>query len=198
LGPRYADAVLYASEVHAGDRRKDVDIPYVSHLLSVSALVLEDGGGEDEAIGALLHDAVEDHGVELLADIRDRFGELVADIVEGCSDSFEPAGVEKQPWEVRKEAYVGHLRTAMLPEPVLLVSCADKLHNARSIVADLRVHGTPTLSRFNAEPDQVLWYYEALTAIFLERLPGHRNPAQLQDTVADLRLLIETGERIPA
>ena len=187
LGQRYLDAVAYALHVHAGDDRKGADVPYTSHLLAVSSLVLEDGGSEDEAMAGLLHDVVEDHGIEHLDEIRRRFGDVVAELVVGCSDSLVADGAPKAPWMVRKEAYVAELRLDRVPEGVLVVSCADKLHNARSILADLRDRGLPSLGRFSAEPAQLLWYYEALAAIFEQRLPGRRNQALLCDVVAELR-----------
>jgi (p)ppGpp synthase/HD superfamily hydrolase len=198
LGPRYVDAVAYALDVHAADDRKGADVPYTSHLLAVSALVLEDGGSEDEAIGGLLHDTVEDHGVEHLGEIRGRFGDLVAEIVEGCSDSLVPDGEPKPPWRVRKGTYVAHLRLETTPVPVLVVSCADKLHNARSILADLRDRGLPSLGRFSAEPRELLWYYESLAQIFEQRLPHRRNQVLLCQVVAELRSIIDAGERVPA
>jgi (p)ppGpp synthase/HD superfamily hydrolase len=198
LGPRYVDAVAYATDLHADDGRKGVDVPYVAHLLGVSSLVLEDGGGEDEAIGGLLHDAVEDHGIERLAEIRARFGALVADIVEGCSDSMVPDGAPKASWAVRKRDYIEQLSEHGCHESVLLVSCADKLHNARSILADLRDQGLPSLGRFNATPPELLWYYDSLTEIFEQRLPDRRNQMLLRETVDDLRTIIEAGQRVPA
>lgn len=198
LGPRYVEAVAYATTLHAGDGRKGVDVPYSAHLLAVSSLVLEDGGGEDEAIGGLLHDAVEDHGVERLDEIRARFGDVVAEIVVGCSDSMAPEGAEQAPWKVRKEAYVERLAEHITDSSVLVVSCADKLHNARTILADLREAGMPSLGRFNAEPLELLWYYESLAVIFERRLPGRRNQRLLCETVAELRALIEAGERVSA
>jgi (p)ppGpp synthase/HD superfamily hydrolase len=192
------DAVAYTAELHAHDGRKGVDVPYVAHLLGVSSLVLEDGGGEDEAIGGLLHDAVEDHGVERLAEIRARFGLLVADIVEGCSDSMVPEGAPKPSWPVRKRDYIEHLAEHGCRESVLVVSCADKLHNARSILADLRDQGLPSLGRFSATPPELLWYYESLAEIFEQRLPLRRNQVLLRETVDELRSIIEAGQRVPA
>lgn len=131
----------------------------------MAALVLEYGGDEEAAIAALLHDAVEDAGGEpRLADIRLRFGEAAADIVDGCSDSTT---IPKPPWRERKEEYVEHLESA--PPATLLVSCCDKLHNARCIVADLRDLGDDLWSRFKGGKDGTLWYYETMAAAF-ERL----------------------------
>ena len=137
LSRRYAEAFAYASALHARQVRKGTNVPYLSHLMSVSALVLEDGGDEDEAIAGLLHDAVEDQGGRpTLEEIERRFGEKVARIVLACSDSeTEP----KPPWRERKERYVAHIRHA--EADVRRVSSADKLHNARSILADYRVIG---------------------------------------------------------
>ena len=167
LSPRFEDALLYATRLHATQTRKGNHVPYVSHLLAVTSLVLEAGGDEDTAIAALLHDAAEDQGgLATLAEIRTRFGGAVADIVAACSDTFdEPT----PPWHVRKRAYIAHLRNA--PPAVLLVSCADKLHNARAISTDHRVLGDALWSRFNAGRDDILWYYRELSAIFSARGP---------------------------
>lgn len=167
LTRRFDDALLYASHIHGGHLRKGTSIPYLSHLLSVSALTMEHGGDEDQAIGALLHDAAEDCGGEpRLRDIRLRFGEAVADIVSDCTDSWtEP----KPPWRARKEAYLASI--AHKPEASLLVSLADKTHNARAIAADLRESGDALWSRFSASPDETLWYYRSLAEAFGSRMP---------------------------
>jgi len=162
LQSRFEEALVLATRLHARQKRKDKDLPYVSHLIAVTALVLEDSGDEDEAIAALLHDAVEDQGgLRTLDEIRQRFGERVAAIVEGCSDSFVQP---KPPWRVRKQTYLDHLREAS-PE-VRRVSLADKLHNARTILADLQEDGEAVWSRFNGGKDGSLWYYRSLLEIF--------------------------------
>jgi (p)ppGpp synthase/HD superfamily hydrolase len=162
LGPRFRDALQYAADLHARQTRKGTRIPYIAHLLSVSAIVLEDGGDEDEAVAALLHDAVEDQGGRpVLDEIRRRFGERVALIVEGCTDAEV---VPKPPWRERKEEYIAHLRFAA-PD-VLRVSTADKLHNARAILADFRRHGEALWNRFTADREGVLWYYRALVTAY--------------------------------
>ncbi len=154
--------MVYASCLHAGQTRKRTDRPYIGHLLGVTALVLENGGGEDEAIAALLHDAVEDQGgVITLEAIRHKFGERVAKIVEGCTDSFT---VPKAPWRERKENYLAKLRKA--PPDVRLVSAADKLNNAREILRDYRTEGETIWARFNGGKDGTLWYYSELVRIF--------------------------------
>ena len=165
LGERFEEAVIWATRLHREQERKGAGVPYVSHLLSVCALVLEDGGDEDQAIAALLHDAVEDQGgLPTLEEIRRRFGPRVAMIVEGCTDAVS---VPKPPWRARKERYLEHLASA--PPEVLRVSTADKLHNARSILADYRLVGEDLWSRFTAGPDQILWYYRSLLAAFQQR-----------------------------
>lgn len=163
LGPRFERAMEYAAQLHRTQLRKQTEIPYVSHLLGVASLVIEDGGNEDQAIAALLHDAVEDQGgPETLEDIEWNFGKRVASIVEACSDTDQ---VPKPPWRARKEAYLERLR-AETDEGILRVSCADKLHNARSTLRDLRVTGPSVWARFNAGREDQLWYYGSLVAIF--------------------------------
>ena len=162
LSDRYAEAFAYALELHRTQSRKETEIPYVAHLMAVSSLVLEHGGTEIEAIAALLHDAVEDQGgPPILAEITSRFGNEVAAIVEGCSDTDV---TPKPPWRKRKEDYIAHIRRA--PASVRLVSAADKLHNARAILADYRVLGEALWSRFNGGKDGTLWYYRALTEAY--------------------------------
>jgi len=168
LTRRFDDALLYASHIHGGQVRKGTSIPYLSHLLSVSALTMEHGGSEDQAIGALFHDAAEDcGGVPRLDDIRRRFGDTVGDIVRDCTDSWvEP----KPPWRARKEAYIASL--ALKPETSLLVSLADKTHNARAIVSDFNEIGEKIWGRFRAGRDEVLWYYHTLAEAFEGRTPA--------------------------
>lgn len=161
LTERYADAVAYAATAHAAQRRKGTDIPYVAHLLAVSGSVLEAGGDEDQAIAGLLHDVVEDQGgLPRADDVRSRFGDRVADIVLGCSDSTVEDREHKLPYTDRKAAHIAHLREAN--DDVLLVTAADKLHNARAIHTDLLIHGPDMLKRFNGEPDQILTYYRSI------------------------------------
>lgn len=167
-GPRFEEALLYAARVHAVQRRKGTTIPYITHLLAVAAIVGEHGGTEDEVIAALLHDAVEDQGGEArLADIRARFGYEVAAIVWGCTDAET---TPKPPWRARKETYIAHLADAI--PSVLLVSSADKLHNARAILADLRVQDEQLWDRFNGGKAGTLWYYRALSDAYARREAG--------------------------
>lgn len=162
LTSRFVEALAYATDVHQGQLRKGTAVPYVSHPLAVCSLVLEDGGSEDEAIAALLHDAVEDGGGrERLDDIRKRFGDRVADIVWGCSDTDQ---VPKPPWKERKLRYIEHVRQASAA--VRRVSCADKVHNARAILRDYRLLGERLWERFSSSGDETLWYYRELLAAF--------------------------------
>lgn len=166
LTDRFADALAYAAKLHNGQRRKGNGVPYVSHLLAVASLVLEHGGTEDEAIGALLHDAIEDQPRDgaTRTEIERQYGPAVLAIVEGCTDNVENAGRGKESWKLRKETYLAHLATAS--ESIRLVSAADKLHNARSTLGDLRAHGDAIWERFNARKDGSLWYYRALVDAF--------------------------------
>ena len=168
LTERFDDALVYARRIHRSQRRKGADIPYVSHLLGVAAMAIENGATEDQAIAALLHDAVEDQGgAERLEDIHARFGEEVARIVDDCTDSdTEP----KPPWRARKEAYVASLPHK--PAASLEVSIADKTHNAGAIVADLHAHGEQVWTRFTGGKDGSLWYYRALADAFAELAQG--------------------------
>jgi len=189
LSDRYAEAFAYALELHRNQRRIKTEIPYVAHLMAVSGLVLEHGGTEIEAIAALLHDAVEDQGgPPTLAEIKRRFGDDVAGIVEGCSDTdVDP----KPPWRKRKEDYIAHIRRA--PASVRLVSAADKLHNARAILADYRVHGEALWSRFNGGRDGTLWYYRALTEVYRQaklEAAHERLAAELDRVVSELESLV--------
>lgn len=162
LTERDADALQLAWRLHDGQVRKGTSIPYVSHLIAVSSIALEHGATENEAIAALLHDAVEDAGgLPTLDMIRTRFGAEVADIVDGCTDAYEEP---KPAWRPRKEAYLAHLATAA--PSVRLVSNSDKLHNARSILSDLRVHGPALWGRFTAPKEGTLWYYRSLVQAF--------------------------------
>jgi (p)ppGpp synthase/HD superfamily hydrolase len=175
LTDRFDRALAYATHVHGGQVRKGTSIPYVAHLLAVAATVLEYGGDEDLAIAALLHDSVEDQGGKArLEDIRNRFGERVARIVEACSDSLAntAGGERKAHWQERKDAYIAHLKTA--DEDILRVSLADKVHNARAILRDLRKPevGEKIWSRFSQPKERTLWYYRNLGDIFCDVLPG--------------------------
>ncbi len=168
LTDRFDTALAFAARLHRDQRRKGSNIPYVSHLLGVASIAIELGADEDQAIAALLHDAVEDQGgAPMLAEIRTRFGDRVARIVADCTDSdVEP----KPPWRARKEAYLAAL--AAKPADSLLVSLADKTHNARAIVDDLEIEGADVWQRFTGGRDGSLWYYRALADAFAVHTPG--------------------------
>jgi GTP pyrophosphokinase len=167
LTARFEEALVLAVRLHAGQTRKGTDTPYISHLLGVTGIVLEHGASEDEAIAALLHDAAEDQGGgATLEKIRDRFGETVAEIVAECTDSWT---IPRPPWQERKEAYIARLRGASAS--VRLVSAADKLHNARTILADYRALGESLWSRFNGGREGTLWYYRALVDVLRDTGP---------------------------
>jgi (p)ppGpp synthase/HD superfamily hydrolase len=185
LTHRFERALVYSAILHAGQGRKGTAVPYISHVLSVAALALENGASEHEAIAALLHDAVEDAGgAPRLEDIRFRFGEVVAEIVAGCTDTDQ---TPKPPWEERKRRYIAQL--AHGSDSVKLVSCADKVHNARSIVADLREHGDAIWSRFTTGKSGTLWYYRTL----VETYQQHGGPKRLVD---ELVRIVDEMERL--
>jgi (p)ppGpp synthase/HD superfamily hydrolase len=164
LSSRLDRAFAYAHEVHGDQTRKGTNAPYLAHLMGVSSIVIDDSGTEDEAIGGLLHDAAEDHGGrKRLEDIRMRFGDAVARIVEDCTDTWE---TPPAPWIERKRAYVEHARS--LPPPSLRVSAADKVHNTYAILRDLRNIGEAVWSRYQAAPDDVIAYYESLVRAYRE------------------------------
>ena len=159
LSSRFTEALSYVAALHAEQRRKVSGEPYLAHLLAVAAIVMEHGGNEDEAIAALLHDAVEDQGgMATLEEIRRRFGATVAEIVEGCSDAMVSP---KPPWRQRKEAHIAHLREAS--PSVRLVVAADKLHNVGSLAREYRRRGESLWALFHGGRDGTLWYYRAVT-----------------------------------
>ena len=196
LSTRFTTALSVATELHVYQERKGKGEPYVAHLLAVTSLVLENGGTEDEAIAALLHDTLEDQGhrfsggADVLRDyIKDRFGVHVLEIVEACTDAdVQP----KPPWKARKVEYLEHL--PMADASVLLVSCADKLHNGRSILQDYRQIGEALWSRFRGGKEGTLWYYESLVKAFGA---NSASPplllAELERTIAELKRLVEVN-----
>jgi (p)ppGpp synthase/HD superfamily hydrolase len=168
LGPRFLRAFEFAAEKHKKQRRKASTIPYIAHLMGVASLVLEFGGDEDLAIAALLHDVVEDCGGRpMLMEVRRRFGDRVAEIVDGCTDAYE---IPKLPWRERKENYIRHLKRA--DAGTRLVSAADKLNNVRSILADYREIGEAVWDRFNGGREGTLWYYRTLLDEFQRTQPN--------------------------
>ncbi len=189
MSPRFNEALVYAAELHATQQKKVSKVPYIAHLLGVTAIALEHGADEDEAIAALLHDAVEDQGGQATAEnIRRRFGDRVTEIVLGCTDSDT---TPKPPWRKRKERYIAHLDSGN--PSIFLVSAADKLYNARSIVADYRRVGEALWSRFNGKREGTLWYYRALADKFNGFAAQERMPNDLAD---ELELTVKEMERL--
>lgn len=177
LSTRFDHALSYASMIHRTQVRKGSGVPYVSHLLGVASITLEFGGDEEQAIGALLHDAAEDQGGEVrLHDIRMTFGPEVEQIVRDCSDSLgtekpDTPADRKAEWRERKERYLSSLRTKS--ERSLLVSLADKTHNAEAIVFDLHRSGPEVWDRFTGQRDGTVWYYTQLVKVMGDRMPQH-------------------------
>jgi GTP pyrophosphokinase len=193
---KLAEAFDFAASEHQYQYRKSTDIPYISHLMSVSALVMEHGGSEDQAIAGLLHDVVEDAKPssripEIKKEILNRFGAKVLELVEGCTDGEPDADGKKADWKSRKELYLAKLETKS--EDLLLVSCCDKLHNARSILTDLVTHGRSMFDRFSATQDETLWYYRSLSELFSRRLKGLRAEVaarELAFTLSEIEMLV--------
>ncbi len=162
LTSSFEKALGFAFQLHKNQYRKRSHIPYISHLLAVTAIVIENGGSENQAIAALLHDAVEDQGgYDTLQKIEELFGSEVAEIVEGCTDAFTDP---KPEWERRKTAYLKKLKHS--PDSILLVSLADKIHNARSLLRDLQSKENNVWEKFNGGKEGTLWYYQSLVEIF--------------------------------
>ncbi len=191
LSPQFEKALIYATRIHGGKLRKKTRIPYIAHILGVTAIALEYGANETEAIAALLHDAVEDcGGAKRLRDIEHKFGKRVARIVEDCTDTDQ---TPKPPWLERKKAYVEHVRHASMPTK--LVSASDKLHNIRAILMDYRQEEEKLWSRFNGGKQGALWYYRALVNSF----NGKRIQSLVQEldrTLTELESLSNKGAQV--
>lgn len=195
IGARYVDALNLASHAHGGQKRKGTEVDYISHPIAVSALVMEFGGDEDQAIIALCHDMVEDCGRQWEASLAQMFGDPVAAGVMHCTDDAPAVGEPKRPWRERKEAYIRHLYG--VPYRVLLVILCDKLHNARAIVADIEESGERAFGKFAGGPDGTRWYYGSLLHVFEARqseLPV-RAVSQFKATVAQI---LDRHERMTA
>ncbi len=189
LTTRFDEALTFASRLHAPQVRKGTTIPYISHLLAVAGLALENGASEDESIAALLHDAAEDQGrASTREEIRRRFGDAVVKIVEGCTDADV---IPKPPWRERKEKYIAHIRQAS--PSVRLVSAADKLHNARAILADYRELGEALWDRFNGGEEGTLWYYRSLVEVFHQAGGPMPLVEELDRVVSELERLAVVG-----
>ncbi|MGQ4647659.1 HD domain-containing protein [Lyngbya aestuarii] len=186
LSERFIEALTFASELHANQTRKGSGIPYIAHLLGVASIALEHGANENEAIAALLHDAIEDQGgAATREEIRRRFGDTVTEIVDGCTDSDT---TPKPPWRQRKEAYLAHLPRASTS--VRLVSASDKLYNARSILSDYRLSQDAVWERFHGGKQGTLWYYRTLVEVFQSTSPTPLTD-ELERVVKELERLVQ-------
>ncbi len=193
LTQRFEEALIWTVRLHGQQTRKGAGTPYLAHLLAVASLVLEHGATEDEAIAALLHDAIEDQGGAATREqIRQRFGPTVERIVVECSDAET---IPKPPWRERKEAYIAHIANAS--PSARLVSLADKLHNARSILADYRLIGDALWARFTGGREGTLWYYRSLADVFRTVHP-HPLADELARVVAEIERLVDGAEAIPS
>jgi GTP pyrophosphokinase len=193
--PRLTQAFQFAAQEHKFQLRKGTKIPYISHLMSVSALVWENGGDEDQAIAGLLHDVIEDANPpseipRIRMEISQKFGTRVLSLVEGCTDGEPDLSGKKPPWRERKELYLRQL--GHKPKELLLVSCCDKLHNARAILTDLRTDGSKLFERFEGNRDGTLWYYRQLVTIFESNLPNVVAVRELATTVAAIESLAKS------
>lgn len=197
LTERFTQAVEYARQLHT-EYRKGTDIPYMAHLLGVAALVMGEAGGrvpvtEDMIIAALLHDAVEDHGgMPRLHEVEDRFGAEVARMVAGLSDTFAEDHDKKEGWEDRKVTYLARLRGE--PDDILLISAADKLYNAKSILDDYKEIGPKVFERFKRGAEQQLWYFDELLKVFLSH-PRNKIVNDLERVVLELQSKIASGSK---
>ena len=190
LSQRFEDALVYSARLHAKQIRKGTTIPYVSHLLGVAGIVLEHGGNEVETIAALLHNTVEDqNGADTREEIRRRFGDAMVSIVDNCTDAEV---IPKPPWKERKEQYIARLSHAS--PSILLVSAADKLHNARAILGDYRALGENLWDRFNGGKEGTLWYYKSLVDAFKQAAAG----TALAPLIEELERVVGEIEKLSA
>ena len=192
VGKRFRDALVWAAELHEEQKRKGGNVPYVAHLIGVASIVLEHGGDEDQAIAALLHDALEDQAHRMTpGEICARFGQKVEAIVEACTDGDAEEQRDRDParWCVRKQKYIDEI--ASKPAEALLVSMADKLYNARAILEDFREIGDKLWPRFTAGKEGNLWYYRALLTAFRARA-DNRLWHELDRTVSDIERMANT------
>ncbi len=189
LSERFIDALDYAARLHARQERKGSGVPYVAHLLAVASLVLDYGGDEDQAIAGLLHDVVEDQGgKKMFAEITSRYGQDVADMVKACTDAQT---VPKPAWRKRKQRAVAAV--AKTSPAALLVESADKLHNARSVLADYRVVGDDLWKRFKGGREGTLWYYRAMADAMMEVFDSPI-ARELERVVGEIEGLAEASE----
>jgi len=191
LSTRFDHALLFASQIHREQDRKKSGIPYISHLLGVTSIVLDYGGDEEMAIAALLHDAVEDHGGRPMLKIIDQiFGARVAKMVDGCTDSYAEDPKKKESWERRKFRYLRRIRHE--DAETRFVSAADKLYNARAVLRDLRYDGEIVFTRFSAPKVKTLWYYRSLVREYRAGGVTHR----LKPLIDDLDRVVTEVEHL--
>jgi (p)ppGpp synthase/HD superfamily hydrolase len=192
LSRKFEQALVYATRIHGGQLRKKTRIPYIAHIIGVTAIAMEYGANETQAIGALLHDAVEDcGGAKRLRDIEKKFGQAVAKIVDGCTDTDQ---TPKPPWLTRKKDYIAHLKHA--PLSTQLVSASDKLHNLRAIVMSYRTDGDKLWSRFKGGKEGTLWYYAALLEAFSKTKRLAPLLAEINRTLTTLEALANKRRRV--
>ncbi len=188
LNDRFEQALILAHRLHQAQVRKGLKVPYISHLMSVAALVLEDGGDEDEAIAALLHDAVEDQGGAATRElIRSQFGDRVVAIVDGCTESDQQP---KPPWRERKEAHLVKLVGASTS--VCRITLADKLHNVRSLLMDYQTMGEALWGKFGGGRSGTLWYYRQMVVVLEPQVSGILMQ-MLTESVQQLELISGVG-----
>jgi len=191
LTPRFVEALQLAYYLHHDQMRKGTSTPYIAHLLSVCSLVMYHGGGEDQAIAALLHDSLEDASDKITPEqIGAEFNPKVQQIVQLCSDTPPNfRGGEKEPWQVRKERYLAHVRSGRVLPADLLVSVADKVDNASAIVRDLKLVGDLVWTRFKVGKDGQLWYYEEL-------VQAYKQAGVKGDLIETLESLVDEMKRL--
>jgi (p)ppGpp synthase/HD superfamily hydrolase len=194
MTPRYTQALTLASTAHEGQFIKGTKVPYITHPVGVARLVAIYGGDEDQQIGGLLHDTVEDGGAQYIQLIKTQFGQGVLDLVMGCTDAVPDENGRKGPWQHRKQTYLNHLPTA--GERILLVSACDKLYNARAIVADLQTIGDEVFKRFTGKKEGTLWYYETLGEIY-EKV-GSPVAVDMRAAVNQMKMLAGAANQQPA
>lgn len=183
LGPRFTEALMQAKFQHGAQRRRGTGVPYLAHLMAVTAFVVEDGGSEDEAIAALLHDVVEDRGPEQLEVIERQFGERVAGIVAACTDP----PLNGSTWREAKQEHLAALESA--GSEVRRVALAEKLDNARALLRDYRRIGEGLWGRMEVDPDDLLWYVESVADLFAGERPTQMG-TELRRTVDELLELV--------
>jgi len=192
LSRKFEQALVYATRIHGGQLRKKTQIPYIAHIMGVAAIAMEYGANETEAVGALLHDAVEDcGGAKRLRDIERRFGRSVARIVDGCTDTDQ---TPKPPWLTRKKDYIAHLKHA--PTSTQLVSASDKLHNVRAILMNYRTDGEKLWDRFQGGKEGTLWYYAALLEAFSKSEKLAPLLTEIDRTLTTLEALANNRRRV--